>query len=116
MPSQVVARGSRSIGEVLCSVTSGTGELIPNVNVDVEIAAVSGGAVPSLPRSAVLQDAAGQYVWVARDGKAARHAVETGRSSASVIEITRGLRVGDRVIQPGDAVLSDGTRVRAVTP
>jgi hypothetical protein len=72
--------------------------------------------VPALPRGAVLQDAAGQYCWVVRDKRVARHAVETGRSSASLIEITRGLQVGDRVIQPGDAVLAEGTKVRAASP
>src|ERR1700691_3541633 len=37
VPKQVVARGSRSVGEVLCSVDNDKVELLPNVNVEVRI-------------------------------------------------------------------------------
>ena len=37
VPKQVVARGTRSVGEVLCSVDNNKLELLPNVNVEVRI-------------------------------------------------------------------------------
>ena len=37
MPKQVVPRGSRSVGELLCSVENEKLELLPNTNVNVRI-------------------------------------------------------------------------------
>ncbi len=39
IPKQVVPRGSRSVGELLCSVNNEKLELLPNINVDVRISA-----------------------------------------------------------------------------
>ena len=112
IPSQVVARGSRSVADVLCSIESPIGALIPNVSVDVEIQTAAGPKVASLPRSTVFPEAKGHFVWTIRDGYVTKRPVETGRSTSSVIEITRGLSVGDRVILPGETPITEGMRVR----
>jgi multidrug efflux pump subunit AcrA (membrane-fusion protein) len=112
LPAQVVPRGTRSVGEVLCSVQDSTGALVPNLNVDVHIRKPGGRPAPALPRETVLQDAQGQYAWVLRSGSAAKARVRTGRSTARLIEITDGLKPGDRVIVPGDAPIDEGVKVR----
>jgi len=112
IPSQVVALGSRSVAEVLCSIEGGIGPLIPNVNVDVEIVTEQGPDAPALERAAVLTDGRESFVWMIREGLAVKHAVQTGRGSAELLEITSGLSVGDQVIVPGEVPLGEGMKVR----
>src|SRR5262249_54161538 len=112
IPSQVVARGNRSVAEVLCSIDSPQRNLLPNVNVDVEFMTDGGSPVPSLPRSAVFQEGKEHYTWIIRNGHAVKHSVDTGRSSPGVIEIRQGLKVGDRVIVMGDFPITEGMKVQ----
>lgn len=119
LPAQVVALGTRSVAEVLCSIDNPRDTLLPNVNVDVEIQALEGPAVKSLPRgvvfSVVSSEGRRQYVWVIDAGRAAKHYVETGRTSSARIEITSGLSLGEKVIDPGDMLINDGVKVTAKT-
>jgi multidrug efflux pump subunit AcrA (membrane-fusion protein) len=111
IPPQIVLLGTRAVAEVLCSLTGPQDLLVPNVNVDVEIAAGQGPQVISLPRAAVVPEGQDQYVWLMREGKALKRQVETGRSTSDLIEITSGVASGDRVIIPGEAKISEGMRV-----
>jgi HlyD family secretion protein len=113
LPAQVVALGTRSVAETLCSIDNPEGTLLPNVNVDVEIQAAKGPEVPSLPRGIVFPEGQREFVWTLVGDRAAKHYVETGRSTSARIEITGGLSPGDTVIDPGDLLLSDGMKVRA---
>lgn len=113
IPSQVVARGNRSVAEVLCSISSPQQNLIPNVNVDVEITTSNGTRAPALPRNALVTDGKAHFVWIIQSGRAVKRTVETGRSSASVIQVNRGVKEGDQVIVPGELSITEGMKVRA---
>jgi HlyD family secretion protein len=113
LPAQVVALGTRSVAEVLCSIENPKGTLMSNINVDVEIEAPEERAVNSLPRSVVLPEGKKEFVWVISDGKAAKRYVETGRSTSARIEITSGLTLGEKVIDPVDDLISEGLKVQA---
>jgi HlyD family secretion protein len=113
LPAQVVALGTRSVAEVLCSIENPKGTLMSNINVDVEIEAPEELAVNSLPRSLVLPEGKKEFVWVISDGKAAKRYVETGRSTSARIEITSGLTLGEKVIDPVDDLISEGLKVQA---
>lgn len=113
LPSRVVARGTRSVGEVLCSLSDPKQVLIPNINVDVEILMEQGPQVPCLPRNTVFPEGRGYFVWVIRDGVAGKRPIQTGRSTSSLIEVTGGLGLGERVIVPGEVTVSEGMKVRA---
>lgn len=67
-----------------------------------------------VPRSAILEDAEGTYVFVDNDGKAHRRnvtiAVETDKSSL----LTSGVNDGDRVIISGNAALDEDVPVHEV--
>jgi HlyD family secretion protein len=115
LPPQVVALGTRSVAEVLCSIENPKGTLMSNINVDVEIEAPEEPAVDSLPRAVVLPEGKKEFVWVISDGKAAKRYVETGRSTSTRIEITRGLTLGEKVIDPVDDLISEGLKVQART-
>ncbi len=112
LPAQVVALGTRSVAEVLCSIENPQSTLMSNINVDVDIQAPEGPEVVSLPRGVVFPEGSKEFVWVIDAGKAAKRYVETGRSTSARIEITQGLKVGEKVIDPQDDLLSEGLKVR----
>jgi HlyD family secretion protein len=112
IPKQVVPRGERSVGEVLCTVDNAKLDLLPNVNVDVRILVRKQNAVLAVPRAAVLEDKGQYYVYVLGQGTIRRQPVTLGIASASKYEVTSGLKVNDRVAIPGDQPLSDGMSVR----
>src|SRR6266404_686554 len=68
IPKQVVPRGSRSVGELLCSVNNEKLELLPNINVDVRISARERNGVLTVPRSAVASSGGMRFVFVVKDG------------------------------------------------
>jgi HlyD family secretion protein len=115
MPAQVVTLGTRSVAEVLCRIDNPGSTLLTNVNVDVEIEVPEGPAVASLPRSVVFPDGKREFVWIIERDKAVKRYVETGRSTNARIEITGGLALGDKVIDPGDRPMSEGLKVQAAT-
>ncbi len=112
IPSEVVTRGTRSVAEVLCSIDTPRTGLLPNVSVDVDLMTAQGPKVPTLPRSAVFTEGKDHYVWLIQNGQAVRRSIETGRGTASLIEVTGGLSQSDRVILPGEVPVSEGMKVR----
>jgi HlyD family secretion protein len=114
IPSEVVAYGSRTVAEVLCGIDDPPGFLIPNVNVDVEIAAAKSPDVPSLPREAVFPDGKNFFVWVVREGRAERRVIQTGRSSVTEIEVTGGISRSDTIIIPGEVPVTAGAKVQVI--
>lgn len=68
----------------------------------------------SVPRNAVIEFNGENSVWVIQDNQAQRRQVETGMSSGDRIEITQGLKVGDRVITSGDSRLVPNAQVTVV--
>ena len=113
VPKQVVARGSRSVGEVLCSVDNDKIELLPNVNVEVRILVHEQRGVLVISRSAVRYDQ-GQHFVLAYDGDAVhRRDIKVGVAGADKYEVLAGLAQGDKVALPGDVDLRDGMKVRA---
>lgn len=81
------------------------------VNVFVE------GATPVqavvIPRSAVLQDQQGNYVWALdAENKAQRRPIGLGRSIADQVVIERGLEAGERVVVEGVQRVRPGVAVQ----
>lgn len=66
----------------------------------------------AVPRSAVLEDKQGQYVFQIVDGKAKRVAVTTDHIGDEWVEILQGLKSGQKVISVGNYILTDGMSVR----
>lgn len=113
VPKQVVARGTRSVGEILCSVQNDKLELLPNVNVSVRILVRDRPDALVVPRAAVRYDSGQHYVYVYSDNKIHRRNIAVGIASAVKYEVVAGLADGDRVALPADDVnLRDGMDVR----
>jgi HlyD family secretion protein len=113
IPKQVVARGMRSVGELLCSVDNDRLELLPNINVQVLIMVHERHSVVVVPRAAVLEDKGNRYVFVFSDDKVRRRDISIGVASASKYEVVSGLAANERVALPGEKKLRDGMEVRA---
>jgi HlyD family secretion protein len=112
VPKQVVARGTRSVGEVLCSVDNSKLELLPNVNVEVRILVRERPKALVVPRAAVRYDNGKHYVFVYAGDKIHRRDVTVGIASATKYEVVAGLAEGDRIALPEDQELRDGMEIR----
>lgn len=75
-------------------------------------------AVQSLavPRSAVLQDDAGAYLFVVKGKTAHRVAVQIGIEDGDWIGVSGALKAGDQVVTLGNYELADGMAVRGAAP
>jgi membrane fusion protein (multidrug efflux system) len=69
-----------------------------------------------VPRSAVLSDRHGSWIFVAHGGRAHKVPVETGLQEAGMVAITGAVNPGDRVVVSGAYELKDGMAVRKGTP
>jgi HlyD family secretion protein len=112
VPKQVVARGMRSVGEVLCSVDNGRLELLPNINVQVRIMVRELHGALVVPRAAVREDNGQRYVFVFQGNTVRRRDISVGVASASKYEVLSGLTTADRIAEPADLELMDGMEVR----
>jgi HlyD family secretion protein len=113
VPKQVVARGTRSVGEVLCSVENDKVELLPNINVEVHIVVRQRPGVLVVPRDAVRYDNNQHYVFVFDGDKVHRQDITVGVASFDKYEVVSGLSQGDKIALPKDTDLKDGMEIRA---
>ncbi len=95
---QVVELGNRSVGYVICSIEGETKELIPNINVKVQIVAAARSHTLVLPRSCV-SSYKGQPAVIVWDGKNSdRRPVRLGLITPHDVEILQGINEGTRVV------------------
>jgi HlyD family secretion protein len=117
-PKEVVARNTRSVGELLCNVDNVDQRLIPNINVGVKIELSQRTGVPVVPRNAVSFGGGRRYVFVVPSAnrgvvtQLTSREVRLGTSNSTMFEIVSGLREGESVALPSNIQLKDGMRVR----
>jgi len=114
VPKQVVARGTRNVGELLCSVSNDRLDLIPNTTVDVRIHISERPNVLVIPRGALFIDGGKRYVFVVQDNRLHRRDIKVGIANPTMIEVLSGLQEGDQVALPGDVSLKENLRIRPV--
>jgi HlyD family secretion protein len=119
IPKQVVARGARSVGELLCEVNNDKLELLPNINVNVRINSRERINVLTVPRGAVDAEGGRRFVFVVLRnalgvGKATlqKREIRVGIADAANYEVLSGLQEGEMVALPGDVDLKDGMPVK----
>jgi membrane fusion protein (multidrug efflux system) len=77
-------------------------ELTDNEFVTVLLEGVEPVEVLAIPRSAVLSDQQGEYVYVVgADNKAEQRRIKLGQSTSTIAAVTTGIAVGDKVIVEG---------------
>ena len=100
LPTTVVQRGTRMVGEVTCVIENGDLTLLPNTNISVAIVIARRENALMVPREAVHQDSQGQYVFQVVDGELVRRDVQTSIANLTRVEVTSAL--------PDNAVLALG--------
>ena len=121
IPKEVVARGTRSVGELLCAVNNDALELLPNINVNVRINSQELTNVLSVPRGAVATENGRRYVFVVKKDplavsqtKLEKREIQVGIADATSYEVLNGLQEGEMLALPGDFDLRDGMAVKVV--
>jgi HlyD family secretion protein len=111
LPKTIVARGSRNVGEVLCSVANPDSQLLPNTNVDIRIRTAERDNALTLPRSAVRTEANKHYVFVVEEGRLRRRDITVGISNSTYYEVLNGITENELIALPGASELHDGAPV-----
>jgi HlyD family secretion protein len=121
IPKQVVPRGTRSVGELLCEVNNDKLELLPNINVSVRINSKERTNVLTVPRGSVEADGDRRFVFVVKrnglgSGKSTleKREIRVGIADSTNYEVVGGLQEGEMVALPGDIELRDGMPVRVM--
>jgi HlyD family secretion protein len=116
LPRQVVALGTRNVGELLCTIENKGQELIPNTTVDVRIEINEQAAALVVPRGAVQIDGAHRYVYRLDGGRLHQTEIRVGLSNATQFEVLSGVNEGDFLALPGDTALRNNMAVRVAIP
>jgi len=98
LAKQVVALDNRSVGHILCSIEGDPKELIPNLNVDIEITTAVKENALVVPRSSVFNDDGEPSVLIAELDRTIAKPVTMGLVTSQEIEILGGLNEGDSII------------------
>ncbi len=125
--AKLIATGTLATTDNQIDNTTGTVELraiFPNadnklfpqqfVNAHLLLQTLSGVVAP---QAAVQHGAPGDFVYVAKpNGTAAMQVVKTGPAEGDRVQITQGLKPGDKVVTDGLDRLRDGSRIAAAAP
>jgi HlyD family secretion protein len=111
-PTQVVALGTRQVGEVICTIDNPGLELIPGTNINAEIVSrvVENGL--TIPKEAVRRQNGQDGVFVLRSDRVEWQPVKLGASSVTRTALQEGLNEGDSVALTSETPLQAGERVQ----
>jgi len=116
VPSTVIPRGTRNVGEVISAVDNSDLKLIPNINVSVLVTTAMRDSALTVSREAVSQEDGHGFIFVIQNGKLKRTEVQTGISNLTRVELKNGVSEGARVAlgSVNGAPLLDGAPVKLV--
>ncbi len=95
---QVVPLNNRSVGHVVCALDGDPAELMPNLNVKVEIVTAQKKDALVIPRAAVFNRNGRPTVMVSEAKGTALKSVELGLATPEGIEIVQGIPEGSSVV------------------
>lgn len=116
VPTTVIQRGTRNVGEIVCGVSNEDLKLLPNVNVNVLVTTSKADNAVSVSREAVYQNSGARYVFLIKENHLKRQEVDTGIANLTRIQITKGLDEGAKVAlgAVNSQALYDGAPVKIV--
>ncbi|MCU1287322.1 MAG: secretion protein HlyD [Acidobacteriales bacterium] len=116
VPTTVITRGTRSVGEVVLNVDNADLKLLPNVNVNVAITTAAQESAVTVSREAVVQESGKHFVYVIQNGHLKRTEIQTGIASLTRIQIVKGLQDNQEVAlgSVNSQPLVDGAPVKIV--
>jgi membrane fusion protein (multidrug efflux system) len=68
----------------------------------------------TVPEEAIIAEADDTFVYLASEQKAVRRSVKLGQRQPGVVEITKGLAAGEKIVVRGSQRLRDGVPIRVV--
>ena len=115
-PTQIVAMGTRQVGEVLCVIDNPNNELLPGTNVNAEIRSEEAASALTIPKEAIRRENGQTGVFVlskTANGDAVRwKSISLGINNTTRTQVT-GLTENDAIALPADKPLKDGMTVKA---
>jgi multidrug efflux pump subunit AcrA (membrane-fusion protein) len=120
LPSQVIALGTRTVGEVATIVDNPNHDLLPGVTVNATIVSRIVKNALSVPKAALRSLRGETGVYQVTGDHLRWTPVKAGPSDINNVAILSGVsdgdKVADRVVDPSDAELKDGLRVKVEAP
>jgi len=116
MPTQIVALGSRTVGEVTSIVDNPNHDLLPGVSINATIisSVVRNAAV--IPKAALRTVDGKNGVYKLKNGRIVWTGINTAVSDINDVQVLSGLKTGDlvadRVVDPPDAEIREDMRVK----
>jgi HlyD family secretion protein len=111
IPTQIVALGTRQVGEVLCEIENPDGALLPGTNVNVAIQTDRAENALVIAKEALERRGAETGVYLVDGGMLRWRTIRTGIADVTRVEVREGLKEGDLVALPSDTKLTDGLAV-----
>jgi HlyD family secretion protein len=115
-PTEVIALGSRQVGEVLCTIGNPMRELVPGTNVNAFILTQVVENALTIPKAAVRRDGTIGVFLLQKDNTLKWEPILTGASDALRVEVVKGLADGDAIAQPTEQTLKAGAKVTPTFP
>ncbi len=116
MPTQIVALGTRQVGEVACVIENPGLELLPGTNINAEIRSRVVENALTIPKETLRRDGERTGVFVLASGAVSWRDVTPGATSVTRTQILKGLSEGESVALPSEKNLRDGQPVQPVYP
>ncbi len=111
VPTQIVALGTRQVGEVASLIDNTDGTLLPGTNVNATIQSESVANAVRIPKEGVVREGGQTGVWVVESGKVKWRPVKLGIANITTVQIMDGLKGGEEVALPSDQTLHDGAPI-----
>jgi HlyD family secretion protein len=114
-PTQVVALGTRQVGEVACVIHNPNHDLLPGTNVTVEIRSETVEHAVTIPKEGVRTERAQTGVFLLNGEQLVWKPIKPGIANTTRTQV-EGLNEGDAVALFSEKPLKDGMQVKAVFP
>jgi len=111
-PTQIVALGTRQVGEVYCVIDNPDRDLLPGTNVNVDITAEESASALTIPKEAVRRELGQPGVFTLAGNALTWKKITLGISNTTRTQV-EGLNQNDAVALPSEKPLKDGM---VVTP
>ncbi|MEO8096507.1 MAG: efflux RND transporter periplasmic adaptor subunit [Acidobacteriota bacterium] len=115
LPTQVIAQGTRQVGEVVCVIRNPDQDLLPGTNVTVRIRAEVVDSAITIPKEAVFRENGVYGVYVLTGDHLEWKPVTQGINNVTRTEV-RELKEGDAVALRSDRTYQTGIIVRPILP
>jgi len=109
-PTQIVALGTRQVGEVLCVIANHDHELLPGTNINAEILSQTVEGALTVPKEAIQRQGAQAGTFVLSGQTVAWKKIGQGLANTTRMQV-EGLNEGDAVALPTEKPLKDGMLV-----